>query len=66
MTSATGPAPDPAERMLRFHRPEQALRHLGPAPDDTALAALFGLGPDAYRTRFPRHPPRPDPRRHRP
>ncbi|MFD8141955.1 SGNH/GDSL hydrolase family protein [Streptomyces sp. NPDC059708] len=54
MTGATAPAPDPAERMLRFHRPEQALRHLGPAPDDAALAALFGLGPDAYRTRLDR------------
>ncbi|MFD7834600.1 SGNH/GDSL hydrolase family protein [Streptomyces sp. NPDC059761] len=51
---ATDPDPDPAERMLRFHQPERVLRHLGPAPDDAALAALFGLGPAGYRTRLDR------------
>ncbi|MEU3470703.1 SGNH/GDSL hydrolase family protein [Streptomyces sp. NPDC006687] len=53
MTSAaTAAAHDPAERMLRFHQPEKVLRHLGPAPDEAALAALFGLDPAGYRTRL--------------
>ncbi|MEU2832086.1 SGNH/GDSL hydrolase family protein [Streptomyces lavendulae] len=53
-TATTTPAPDPAERMLRFHQPEKVLRHLGPAPDEAALAALFGLDPAGYRTRLDR------------
>ncbi|GAA0299310.1 hypothetical protein GCM10010302_42320 [Streptomyces polychromogenes] len=47
-------APDPAERMLRFHQPERVLRHLGPAPDEAALAALFRLDRSGYRTRLDR------------
>lgn len=55
MTSATtAAAHDPAERMLRFHQPEKVLRHLGPAPDEAALGALFGLDPAGYRTRLDR------------
>ncbi|MFE5535470.1 SGNH/GDSL hydrolase family protein [Streptomyces sp. NPDC056492] len=56
MTSptTTAPAQDPAERMLRFHQPERVLRHLGPAPDETALAALFGLDRAGYRMRLDR------------
>lgn len=53
-TATTVPAHDPAERMLRFHQPERVLRHLGPAPDEAALAALFGLDPAGYRTRLDR------------
>ncbi|GLV86056.1 hypothetical protein Slala03_57450 [Streptomyces lavendulae subsp. lavendulae] len=53
-TATTTPAHDPAERMLRFHQPEKVLRHLGPAPDEAALAALFGLDPAGYRTRLDR------------
>ncbi|WP_331727837.1 SGNH/GDSL hydrolase family protein [Streptomyces sp. NBC_00158] len=53
-SSAPAPAQDPAERMLRFHQPEKVLRHLGPAPDEAALAALFGLDPAGYRTRLDR------------
>ncbi|MFB6615132.1 SGNH/GDSL hydrolase family protein [Streptomyces sp. NPDC056367] len=48
--SASAPAHDPAERMLRFHQPEKVLRHLGPAPDEATLAALFGLDPAGYRS----------------
>ncbi|MFE2153851.1 SGNH/GDSL hydrolase family protein [Streptomyces lavendulae] len=55
MTSpTTDPVLDPAERMLRFHQPEKVLRHLGPAPDEAALAALFGLDQAGYRTRLDR------------
>ncbi|MFJ6722733.1 SGNH/GDSL hydrolase family protein [Streptomyces sp. NPDC091259] len=55
MTSATtAAAHDPAERMLRFHQPEKVLRHLGPAPDEAALGALFGLDPAGYRMRLNR------------
>ncbi|MFJ3877022.1 SGNH/GDSL hydrolase family protein [Streptomyces sp. NPDC090077] len=52
--SSTAPVQDPADRMLRFHQPEKVLRHLGPAPDEAALAALFGLDPAGYRTRLDR------------
>ncbi|AZM92789.1 SGNH/GDSL hydrolase family protein [Streptomyces sp. W1SF4] len=48
----THTAPDPAERMLRFHQPERVLRHLGPTPDEGALAALFGLDRTGYHTRL--------------
>ncbi|MFJ8164927.1 SGNH/GDSL hydrolase family protein [Streptomyces sp. NPDC096136] len=48
----TNTAPDPTERMLRFHQPERVLRHLGPAPDEAALAALFGLDRAGYRARL--------------
>ncbi|MFB0626987.1 SGNH/GDSL hydrolase family protein [Streptomyces sp. AB3(2024)] len=50
----TAPAHDPAERMLRFHQPEKLLRHLGPAPDEAVLAALFGLDEAGYRIRLDR------------
>lgn len=50
----TNTAPDPVERMLRFHQPERVLRHLGPNPDEAALAPLFGLDPTSYRTRLDR------------
>ncbi|MGE7386483.1 SGNH/GDSL hydrolase family protein [Streptomyces sp. NPDC004126] len=53
MTS-TATTPDPAERMLRFHQPEKVLRHLGPTPDEAALAALFGLDTAGYRARLDR------------
>ncbi|MFH7596348.1 GDSL-type esterase/lipase family protein [Streptomyces racemochromogenes] len=48
----THSAPDPVGRMLRFHQPERVLRHLGPAPHEDALAALFGLDRAGYRTRL--------------
>ncbi|MFE3763830.1 SGNH/GDSL hydrolase family protein [Streptomyces sp. NPDC059104] len=52
--TTTAPAPDPAERMLRFHQPEKLLRHLGPAPDEAVLAPLFGLDEAGYRIRLDR------------